>query len=166
DPARYSKAALMLAAELPQAQDECGNIRWGNPVINSEKQIVERVDYQRSAKQSFFGRYFTVMQDAPVPYNTANLLTAGDSGNNDRARMPVGGHTWVLNANTVNTARITNNRITVYKPGPNFFSPQDVGINAYTSAPGHSMFSVTGFFSFGSGSGGAGRHLWQNQNQA
>jgi hypothetical protein len=165
DPARYSRAALLLSAKLPQAQDDCGNIRWGNPVHNSEKQIVERVDYQRSANQSFFGRYFTVMQDSPVPYNTSNLLTAGNPGTNDTARMLVGGHTWVVNPNTVNTARVTYNRITVVKPGPQFFSPSDVGINAYTSAPGHFSFSATGFFSFGSGNGGAGRHLWQGQYQ-
>ncbi len=165
DPSLYSKAALALAARLPQAQDECGNIRWGNPVHNSEKQIVQRVDYQHSAKHSVFGRYFTVMQDAPVPYNKANLLTAGASGTDDTARMLVGGHTWVMNSSTVNTARFTNNRINVVKPGSQFFSPQEVGINSHTSAPGHFSFSVTGSFNFGSGSGGAGRHLWQDQYQ-
>jgi len=85
------------------------------------------------------------MQDSPVPYDKANLLTAGPSGNADRARMLVGGHTWVINPNTVNTARFTNNRISVYKIGPTWFSPQDVGINTYTSVPGHFNFSVTGF---------------------
>jgi hypothetical protein len=122
DPAKYSKAAMLLAAKLPQPQDDCGNLRWGSPIINSEKQIVQRVDYQRSAKQSFFGRYFTVMQDSPVPYDKANLLTAGPSGNADRARMLVGGHTWVINPNMVNTARFTNNRISVYKIGSSVFA--------------------------------------------
>src|SRR5262245_25602341 len=69
DPARYSNAAKLIAARLPQAQDSCGDITWGAPVHNSEKQIVQRFDYQRSARQSFFGRYFTDMQDSPVPYN-------------------------------------------------------------------------------------------------
>jgi hypothetical protein len=106
-----------------------------------------------------------VMKDSPVPYDKANLLTAGPSGNADRARMLVGGHTWVINPNMVNTARFTNNRISVYKIGPTWFSPQDVGINTYTSVPGHFNFSVTGFFNFGSRTGGAGRHLWQDQYQ-
>src|SRR4030095_7304649 len=30
DSARYSKAAVLIAAKLPQSQDDCGNIRWGN----------------------------------------------------------------------------------------------------------------------------------------
>jgi hypothetical protein len=165
DPARYSNAAKLIAARLPQAQDSCGNIRWGAPVHNSEKQIVQRFDYQRSTRQSFFGRYFTDMQDSPVPYNRTNLLTAGNSGVNDRARMLTAGQTWVVSPTTVNTARFTYNRITVVKPGATFFSPQDVGINSYTSAPGHFSLAATGFFSFGSGSGGAGRHLWQGQFQ-
>jgi hypothetical protein len=165
DPARYSKAATLIAAKLPQPQDDCGNIRWGNPVHNSEKQIIQRFDYQRSATQSFFGRYFTVMQDSPVPYNKANLLTAGNSGVNDRARMLTLSHIWVLSSATVNTARFAYNRITVVKPGATYFSPQDVGINAYTSAPGNFNFIATGFFSFGSSTGGAGRHLWQEQFQ-
>src|SRR5215831_9125385 len=123
DPARYSNAAKLVAARLPQAQDSCGHFIWGAPVHNSEKQIIQRLDYQRSASQSFFVRYFTVMQDSPVPYNTANLLTAGNSGVNDRARMLTAGQTWVLNSATVNTARFAYNRITVVKPGATFFSP-------------------------------------------
>jgi Carboxypeptidase regulatory-like domain len=165
DPARYSNAAKQIAARLPQAQDSCGDFRWGLPVHNSEKQIIQRFDYQRSAKQSFFGRYFTVMQDSPVPYDKANLLTAGNSGVNDRARMLTLGHTWVLNSTTVNTAHFAYNRITVVKPGAQFFSPQDVGINAYTSAPNNFNLIASGFFSFGNSTGGAGRHLWQEQFQ-
>ena len=32
DPSRYSAAARAVAARLPQAQNECGEIRWGVPI--------------------------------------------------------------------------------------------------------------------------------------
>ena len=47
------------------------------------------------------------------------------------------GHTWVISSAMVNSFRVLGNNIYANKPGPQFFGPQDVGINAYTYVPGY-----------------------------
>jgi hypothetical protein len=119
DPARYSNAARLVAARLPQAQNECGEIRWGTRTQRHDKQSVTRVDYQHNASQSFFGRYMITLHDAPVTFDAGNLLTAtaAASGFNDRAHSVVFGNNWVLSPNAVSSSRIAYNRITARKHG-------------------------------------------------
>src|SRR5688572_15042047 len=42
-PARYSAAALRLAARLPQAQNECGEVRWGSRIERHDRSEERRV---------------------------------------------------------------------------------------------------------------------------
>jgi hypothetical protein len=65
DPALFSKAALYIANKLPKTDDPCGKIIWGNKIKDNEGQAVGRIDYQRTANDSFFGRYMTSSFTAP-----------------------------------------------------------------------------------------------------
>jgi hypothetical protein len=165
DPARYSRVALNLAARLPQAENECGEIRWGTRSQRHDKQIVTRGDFQQSANVSYFGRYLGTQHSAPLTYDASNLLTAGAStlAESNWAHQFSVGQDWVLNANTVNSFRVAHSRIITDRFGARFFDPRDVGINAWTSVPEAFQFAVDGHFSFGSGM--AYTNAWQKQYQ-
>lgn len=166
DPSRYSPAAVALAARLPAAQNECGEIRWGTPVERHDKQSIARVDYQHSQSQSFFSRYMATLHDQDVQFQESNLLTASAAaaGFHDRAHSLVIGHTLVLSPTLLASSRVAYNRITVNKLGSRFFDPQAVGIDQWTSVPNHFILTVQNAFSIGSGPT-ALRQMWQDQFQ-
>jgi hypothetical protein len=165
DPARYSAAALQIARRLPQAENACGEVRWGARGERHDKQIVTRVDYQHTPNMSFFGRYLGTNHWTPLTYDESNILTAGTNSlaENNWAHQYSVGQDWVLSPNTVNSFRVAHSRIITDRFGAEFFDPQDVGINAWTSVPKAFQFSVDGHFGFGSGM--AYTNAWQNQYQ-
>jgi hypothetical protein len=166
DPARYSPAALRLAARLPTTQNQCGEIRWGDPIERHDKQIVTRIDLQHTNNHSIFGRYMGTLHDQTVPFtqNAENLLSTTSSGFNDRHHSIVAGNTLVIGSSIVNSMRVSYNRLTVGKIGARWFSPEDVGIAQWTSVPGHFVLTVPGGFTLGSGPT-AQREMRQNQYQ-
>src|SRR3989442_3948867 len=60
DPAQYSKVAVFLAQKILASQsappDACGFVTVGAPTQRNDGVYVGKVDYQKSAKQSLFGR--------------------------------------------------------------------------------------------------------------
>lgn len=166
DPSRISPAARQLAARLPVANNPCGEVRWGDTIDRHDRQYVVRLDYQQTANNSVFLRYMGTSQDQLVPFekNPSNILSTTSAGFNDRHDSIVGGNTWVIGSNKVNSFRVTYNRLSVAKAGARFFDPQDVGINQWTSVPGHFVLTVPGFFTLGAGPT-AKREMEQNQFQ-
>jgi hypothetical protein len=164
-PTRYSASALQIAARLPQAQNACGEVRWGARSERHDKQIVTRFDFQQSPNISYFGRYLGTQHSTPLTYDESNLLTAGTASlaENNWAHQYSVGQDWVLGSNAVNAFRVAHTRIITDRFGAKFFDPTDVGINAWTSVPEAFQFNVTGHFGFGSGM--AYTNAWQNQYQ-
>jgi len=154
DPSLISPAALNISRRLPQPIDDCGKVFWGTPVHQNEAQIPIRVDFQASQKHSFVVRYMLTTDDRTIPYEAAgdNILVTNAPGNDDRAHNIAVGHTWVVNQAMVNSFRVLGNDVYANKPGPEFFSPQDVGINAYTYVPGYMRLIVANGFNVGAGS--------------
>jgi hypothetical protein len=56
NPALYSRAALAIANKLPKSNDPCGRLVYGRTTNNDDAQYVGKVDYQRNANDSIFGR--------------------------------------------------------------------------------------------------------------
>jgi hypothetical protein len=160
DPALISPAALAIARRLPAALDECGKVFTGVPNHQNEAQIPIRIDVQAGQSHSFFGRYMLTTDNRTIPFDLApnDVLTTGSqgppgipSGTDDLAQSLTIGHTYVINSAMVNSLRVVGNRISIAKPGPTFFSPQDVGINAYTYVPGYTTVRVVNGFNVGGG---------------
>jgi hypothetical protein len=166
NPSRFSPAAVRLAARLPQTQNQCGEVRWGDQIERHDKQMISRVDFTHSANHTIFGRYMGTLHDQTVPFSKddTNLLSTTSSGFKDRHHSLVVGNTLVVNSNAVNSFRVAYNRLTVNKTGARFFSPEDVGIAQWTSVPEHFVLTVPAFFTLGSGPT-AKREMWQNQLQ-
>ena len=84
NPSRFSPAALQLAARLPQTQNPCGEVRWGDAIERHDKQFVSRVDFTHTTNHSVFGRYMGTLHDQAVPFSKdpSNLLSTTSSGFN------------------------------------------------------------------------------------
>src|SRR5437867_873374 len=69
DPSLYSKPAVAVANMLPEAQDNCGKVIYNIPSRPNEYQIIDKVDYQQSARHSMFERYIVTRYKSPHPYD-------------------------------------------------------------------------------------------------
>jgi carboxypeptidase family protein len=155
DPSLYSPAALRIAARLPQANNPCGEIFFGQRAVQDDWQAVGRMDFQKSDKNSIFGRYMITgyTEDPPIKYDP-NVLNAGVAGIDNLAQMFTIGNTYLVSSNVVQSFRLAANRIAVHRFGLPFFGYEDVGINMYSFVPHYMRLTVTGGFNLGSGSGG------------
>jgi hypothetical protein len=136
DPTLFSKAALNIASKLPPAQDQCGQVTYGNINHRNDGQIVGRIDYQKSAKHSLFGRYLATWYKVAVPYDlNHNLLSTADRGYNNASHALTLGSTYLVGPNTVNSFRLAGGMTYVTRVGAEIFSAPDVGINAYSYLP-------------------------------
>jgi hypothetical protein len=158
--ALISPAALAISRRLPTSPDPCGRVFTGIPNHQNEAQIPVRLDIQGGPAHSYFARYMLTTDDRTVPTELMpnDILTTGSqgpagipSGTNDVAHSFTLGHTYVINSAAVNSFRVVGNRISIDKPSPKFFSPQDVGINAYTYVPGYTTVRVLNAFNVGGG---------------
>jgi hypothetical protein len=154
DPGLISPAALNISRRMPTPIDQCGKVFWGTPVHQNEAQIPVRVDFQANQKHSIVARYMLTTDDRTIPFDAAgnNILVTNAPGSDDRAHNVTLGHTWVISPSMVNSFRVLANDVYANKPGPQFFGPQDVGINAYTYVPGYIRLIVNNAFNLGNGS--------------
>src|SRR5262245_30961132 len=149
----FSTAAVKVAARLPAAQNECGQITWGSIEKINEQQFIGKVDYQKSDKNSIFGRYVATTYVLPAPRSFQdNVLTSVTHGRDVLAQSWALGDTYLVSASTVNAFRLAVNR-TAHKRyhAPNF-SVADVGVNSYTSFKDRIDINVTGGFVLGGNS--------------
>jgi len=151
DPSLYSKPSVAVANMLPAAQDNCGKVIYNIPSRANEYQIIDKVDYQQSARHSIFQRYIVTRYSNPHPYDTTHnplALNTTDGGNEDLAHGFAIGSTYLVSPNTINAFRVGMTRVIVGRPGIHFFGPSDIGVNAYTYSPGNMVLNITGGFMF------------------
>ena len=151
NPALFSAAAVGIATRLPRSADACGQIRYGIRSTANDGQVLGRVDYQLSDRHSLFGRYLGTDRDVPSPFSPDNLLTTTSFGLDNFAQSYSLGDTYHLSANMVNALRLTVSRNRSDLKAAEFFSPADVGIQAYSYVPKNIAVTVAGGFSIGGG---------------
>src|SRR5262245_11584694 len=152
NPALYSSAAMKIASMLPQTSDPCGKINV--PRINrpNEGQYIGKVDFQKTASHSMFGRYMATTYKAPPPYNfTDNVLSTTVGGRDNLAQSYTFGDTRLFGSNTVNALRIAVNRTAIHRTSKDFFSAPEVGINSYSYMPHYMLLTVSNYFNIGGG---------------
>ena len=117
-----------------------------------------RIDYQRNANHSMFGRYLAtfVKEDAAFA-KSDNVLTTNNPGVDNLAQSLVIGDTRVIGGSSVNALRVAANRVAVFRTKPPVFAPADLGIPMFAYFPGNEMVvNVTGGFRMGSLAASAG----------
>jgi hypothetical protein len=152
-PSAFSPAALNLAKRLPVTTDPCGLIAYDVKSDRDEKQPLIRIDYQLSAKHSFFGRYLGTKITSPPGYagGNDNLLKTSTPGANDTVHSFTFGETTVFSSAVVNAVRVAVNKAKVDNYQTPFFSPSDLGIKMYSYLPGYMTMNVQNAFMLYSG---------------
>jgi hypothetical protein len=158
DPSLFSKPAVLVANQLPKTADPCGLVTFGARNISNEYQYVGRVDYQRTDKDSLFGRVIFTKFHKPNAYalNPNLLLTVQSTDNlglDDLAQSYTFGDTYLLNSNSINSFRLAVNRTRIDRVPAQFFTGTDLGINVYSYDPKQIQFVISGDFTIGGGYG-------------
>jgi hypothetical protein len=151
DPAALSNPAINLTKHLPTPIDQCGTVRFGT-VSNSEEYLgLGRLDYQMTAKNTLFFRYYIAHLDQLSPYNNNDPLTITAPFVTYNMQFFELGDTYLLGPNTVSTFHASLNRGAIVRGSPPFFSASDLGVNITSLIPNFSMIVASGAFTSGGG---------------
>src|SRR5438132_557442 len=173
NPAQYSKVAMYITnkvlASIPVQPDACGLITYAGAINKQDNwQLVGKVDYQKSAQHSIFGRFLATSQYFPNGLAlTKNLLRSGAIGTDALSTSYALGDTYLIGSHTVQAFRLSVNRIRNWQIGNSFFSLCDAGATSFYCGNAPTWISgstITGGFAFGSSFGGADKAHWPYWN--
>ncbi|HYR88641.1 MAG TPA: TonB-dependent receptor, partial [Terriglobia bacterium] len=148
DPSQFSPVASAILKQpgFPTATDPCGLVKIGRKAGSDEYLTVGRMDYQLSDKHSLFGRYLGAVYNQPSDFDPKNLLALLNADLQFRVHSFVLGDTYLIGNSTVSNFRGTVYRSRIPKSSPQFFDPNDVGINLFVLVPKFMRFSITNGF--------------------
>jgi hypothetical protein len=128
----FSPAALAFVSRIPKTADPCGRLIYGNPLHTDQNMAIGKIDYQQSAKHSFFVRYLVDNVTTPTPYKlNHNLLSANVTTGNGTSQALTLSYVYIVRPNLINSFRITGNRSSTLRVAEDTFSPCEIGINIY-----------------------------------
>ena len=148
DPKVFSPVAVKLSAILPKADDDCGQITYGqgNPI--DDGQTVAKIDFQASAKHSLFGRYLFTTEDNLTPAANGNILSAGPN-RYDKAKTFTFGSTYLFGTATVNSFRVALSQSSQDSFIPKTVGAAALGSKVYEYIPDVIGMSITNGFTLG-----------------
>ena len=151
--AQLDPVALKYLQYIPVSTDPCGRYQYGYPTPSKDHQFVGRLDYQKSARHSLYGRYMDINYKLPNYYDGKNALTTPSVGVDNRGRSMVFGDTYSLSNSVINSFRATGIRSINFRTPSKFVSPVEVGAKVYTTplAGAFTNLGVTNAFSMGGG---------------
>ncbi len=144
-----NSVALKYLQLIPVSSDPCGRYIYGIPNSNHEHQVVGRVDWQVNDKHSFYARYFLTDYQHPQVVNDSLLTTTTDAsvGLDDTVQTGVIGHTFVINARTVNTIRASASRSAIVRwDSDKVPTPTQLGAKVTQAVPNYLFFNISGYF--------------------
>ena len=151
DPSTYNQQALNLLKYVPISSDPCGRITYAIPMPQREDQYLGRADWNQSAKNNFFGRYFYADYKSPAAFNDNFLLTT-QRGVLDRSQAVTLGDAYSITPNTLNSAHLAWTRLAITRgPAADMKNLGDFGINIYQGVPNAIDLGITGYFGIGCG---------------
>ncbi|PYR41297.1 MAG: hypothetical protein DMF93_08735 [Acidobacteria bacterium] len=151
-PALYDKASLAIVGRLSTTTDPCGRTNYPSRTEVDEGQTVAKLDYQRSANHSLFGRYMATSFRQPPPFSLIdNVLTTTVGGRENLAQSLTIGDNFIVSTHAVNAFRFAFNRTAIHRTSQDFFSYPDVGVNTFSYMPHYLLLTITGGFSLGGG---------------
>jgi hypothetical protein len=102
-----AKLSASIAALLPAPIDACGDYTAILRTVAREYQYVGRIDWQRTAKDSWFFRYYITDYAQPDTFVPGNLEDNNGPGLADRAQNVAVGDTYSISPTMVNSLRLT-----------------------------------------------------------
>ncbi len=149
----FNPASLALMKYLPAAQNQCGKVTYQIPTTGDDDQGIIRVDWLQSAKNTVYGRYYTVNYRNPEIYS-GDILTTSVAGNPLETSQAVAlGDTYTVSPSVLNTfhAEFTR-RTTLRGPAANVPNANDLGVADYNPYPNLLYLSVSNYFASACGS--------------
>ena len=146
-PTAYNQSAVQLATKyLPLATASNGVLLFGPPNPTTENQVIGRVDWNKSDKQSLFGRYYITHYFQQGFFNN-NLLNTTNPQLDDQEQSATLGHTYTISSNLVNSFHLGGTRSFVNRGQvSSLINPGTVGINVSTPVPNYIYIAVSGDF--------------------
>lgn len=153
DPALYSKVALYVTNKvlesIPTQPNECGLVTGGSPTHSNEQFYVAKVDYQKSAQHSMFGRVILNHLYNPDSSKLTSSMLVASNGQDSLASSYAFGDTYLIGSNMVQAFRLAVNRNANHQYAKQYFSVCDAGATdiycGYTPE-WISGFTITGGF--------------------
>ncbi|HTR39007.1 MAG TPA: carboxypeptidase regulatory-like domain-containing protein [Bryobacteraceae bacterium] len=148
----FSAQSLAIVKQLPTSTDPCGKVPYGPVTKTNEYQVLGRVDYQISERQTLFGRYMASAYYLPPAYAfSKNILDTVQGGLDDLAQTAAVGHTFLFSPTSINTFSFAANRVAVHRFNDDYFSACDLGVAFTCFVPHQTVVNVTGGPSIGIG---------------
>jgi Carboxypeptidase regulatory-like domain/TonB dependent receptor len=137
-PTAYNPSAVALVTKyLPLATASNGHLFFGPPNPTTENQVIGRVDWNKSEKQTLFGRYYLTHYDQPGFFN-GNLLNTTNPELDDQEQSLTLGHTYSISSNLVNTFHLGGTRSFITRGQvSSLINPATIGINVSTPVPNY-----------------------------
>ena len=151
-PARFNPVALNLEKLLPTTTDPCGKVTYALRANQTEHLAVGRLDYQKSQKNSMFGRFTMADLDQPTSYDGKNPLTVLNAGTHFDVYSLALGNTYLIGSSIVSSFRASMTRSYIPKVADNFTTWKALGSNVTPLAPGEAKITINGGFAIGGGS--------------
>jgi TonB dependent receptor len=147
--------ALNVLKKVPVSPDPCGKYQYGIANPQREHQVVGKMDYIRSEKNTLIGRYLISDYINPDGAVSGNLLTTTRPGLTYRDQNLTLGDSYVFSPGTINSVHLTvmRNR-TTRAPAPFAGVGTDYGIKQSNPVPNLFIVSISNGFNVGS-TGGA-----------
>jgi len=144
-PSSFDPVAMNIAKILPTTADPCGRVTYGLKNNNDEHIFVGKMDYQKTATNSFFGRILVANFHKISSYDGTNPLTINSPASHFRDSTLVFGNTYSFGPAAVNSFRAAVTRSSVVNPDDVFNSWGDFGVSNFTPVGGKMLgLSVTG----------------------
>ena len=152
DPAMYNQSAIALLTKyLPTATDPTGHFLYGPLNPNTEHQVIGRVDWNKSEKQTIFTRYYITHYSQPGFFDN-NLLNTSNPQLNDQEQSLTLGHTYSISSSLVNAFHGSGTRSFITRGQvSSLINPNTVGINVATPVPNYIYMAVSGYFTLSCG---------------
>ncbi|MBV9081837.1 MAG: TonB-dependent receptor, partial [Acidobacteriaceae bacterium] len=146
---------------LPTPTDPCGRVVYGIPSTGDEDQVIGRVDWTMTRKNSVFGRYFISDYRNPAVDSSSNALLSHTNGNLERGQSFTFGDTYSFSPTTLNIFHATFNRLRNNRVVPAGYNAVALGVNMFNYDPSGMILSVNGGFSTGASPGIFNRNSFQ-----
>jgi len=151
-PSLYNQQAVNLLKYVPVSSNPCGQVTYAIPEPQRETQYIGRVDWNQSAKNTFFAHYFFADYASPAQFSDSNILVAQQRGVLDRSQSAVIGDTYTLSPNVVNSAHVGYTRLAITRgPASDLINFNDIGVNINQPEPNFLNVNVNGYFTIGCG---------------
>src|SRR5437667_358641 len=155
-PSALNPVAVNIARTFPVTDNPCGRTLFGLVANQDEDQVVAKVDYTISPKQSIFGRYMLGRFNTSSTYDGKNPLSINTYGYQDFDYGFNIGHTYLIGNNIVNSLRVAANRTNIVKLNENYKSWADFGANVTQLEGKIIAISAPGAFLVGAGGASPG----------